>query len=50
MSGKRKKSGMIKLLKFEGEDGLDPRALFEGARLNVRGSVFRKSLFNDRLV
>lgn len=48
MSGRKGKGGMIKLLKFDVDDSLDAKTLFEGARSTLRGSGLRKSSFNEK--
>ena len=48
MSGRKRKSGMIKLLKFDVDESLDPKTLFDGAKLTMKEPAWRKSSFNEK--
>lgn len=42
MNQKKGVGGLIRLLKFDADDGVDPKTLFEGAKLTMRESLARK--------
>ena len=48
MNHKRGGGGLIRLLKFDTDDALDPKSLFEGAKLTMKGSTARKPSISER--
>jgi len=47
MNQKKGVGGLIRLLKFDADDGIDPKTLFEGAKLTMRGSLARKPSMSE---
>ena len=50
MNPKKGVGGLIRLLKFDNDDSLDPKSLFEGAKLTMKTSMTRKSSITDRYI
>ena len=48
MNPKKGVGGLIRLLKFDNDEPLDPKSLFEGAKLTMKSSMARKPSFSDR--
>lgn len=48
MNPKKGVGGLIRLLKFDNDEPLDPKNLFEGAKLTMKSSLARKPSFTDR--
>lgn len=47
MQSKRGVGGMIKLLKFDNDDSLDPKTLFEGAKITMKSLLTNKPSFKE---
>lgn len=47
MNQKKGAGGLIRLLKFDNDETCDPKTLFEGAKLTMKGSLARKSSTNE---
>lgn len=48
MSEKKAKGGIIRLLKFDKDETMDPKTLFKGAKFTMRESVRRKSSLSNK--
>jgi len=48
MSGRQEKKSIIRLLKFDVDESLDPKTLFQGAKLTLRETGGKKLSMNDK--